>query len=251
MRKGVFQARDGSDKHHATTARSWPRVSLSIYLSIASRQYGARAGASRAVTAPPPHPPPPAAEILHLRRRKKRQQPEGAATGFCLRFLIEMTPTTLSTHRLTVFHARTTERAARAPRHDRHTTSAKNGPEAGAPPTRAPLLPAPRLSRLPAPRSHPGAESGAFEPRTSLLFSRAQEAHGSGGWVLSSSCSFRSAPVRGCSSELQLRPGSHSCSCCEAACSRQPSSWRIQRRRCPRTRRNPRRSQKRQLGRLG
>lgn len=117
--------------------------------------------------------------------------------------------------------------------------------------TRAPLLPAPRLSRLPAPRSHPGAESGAFEPRTSLLFSRAQEAHGSGGWVLSSSCSFRSAPVRGCSSELQLRPGSHSCSCCEAACSRQPSSWRIQRRRCPRTRRNPRRSQKRRLGRLG
>ena len=162
-----------------------------------------------------------------------------------------MTPTTLSTHRLTAFHARTTERAARAPRHDRHTTSAKNGPEAGAPPTRAPLLPAPRLSRLPAPRSHPGAESGAFEPRTSLLFSRVQEVHSSGGWVLSSSCSFRSAPVRGCSSELQLRPGSHSCSGCEAACSRQPSSWRMQRRRCPRTRRNPRRSQKRRLGRLG
>ena len=81
MRKGVFQARDGSDKHHATTAN------LSIYLSIASRQYGARAGASRAVTAPPPHPPPPAAAILHLSRKKKRQQPEGAATGFCRRFL--------------------------------------------------------------------------------------------------------------------------------------------------------------------
>ena len=84
-----------------------------------------------------------------------------------------MTPTTLSTHRPTAFHARTTERAARAPRHDRHTTGAKNGPETGAPPTLAPLLPAPRLSRLPAPRSRPGAEFDAFEPRTSLLFSLA------------------------------------------------------------------------------
>jgi hypothetical protein len=84
-----------------------------------------------------------------------------------------MTPTTLSTHRPTAFHARTTERAARAPRHDRHTTGAKNGPETGAPPTLAPLLPAPRLSRLPAPRSRPGAEFDAFEPCTSLLFSLA------------------------------------------------------------------------------
>lgn len=85
---------------------------------------------------------------------------EAAAAGGCGHrllpsVLIEMTPTTLSTHRLTVFHARTTERAARAPRHDGHTTSAKKGPETGASLTRAPLLPAPHLSRLPAPRSHP------------------------------------------------------------------------------------------------
>ena len=125
---------------------------LSTYLSTPVRR--ARVP-PQAVTTPPPHPPPPAAAILHLSRKKKRQQPEGAATGFCRRFLIEMTPTALSTHRLTVFHARTTERAARAPRHDGHTTSAKKGPETGASLTRAPLLPAPHLSRLPAPRSHP------------------------------------------------------------------------------------------------
>ena len=134
----------------------------------------------------------------------------------------------------------------RRPHHQRQEgTGNRRVTHARAPAARAaPLAP-------PSPALSPGAESGAFEPRTSLLFSRAQEAHGSGGWVLSSSCSSRSAPVRGCSSELQLRPGSRSCSYCEAACSRQPSSWRIQRRRCPRTRRNPRRSQKRQLGRLG
>ena len=64
-----------------------------------------------------------------------------------------MSPTAPSAVRPTALHARTTERAARAPRHDRHTTSANHGRETGTPPTRAPLLPSPCLSRLRGPRA--------------------------------------------------------------------------------------------------
>ena len=139
MRKGVYQARDGSDKHHATTAR---HATARARAASGRHHTSAAPAASRSGhSAPEP-------------------EEEAAAAGGCGHrllpsVLIEMTPTTLSTHRLTVFHARTTERAARAPRHDGHTTSAKKGPETGASLTRAPLLPAPHLSRLPAPRSHP------------------------------------------------------------------------------------------------
>lgn len=44
-----------------------------------------------------------------------------------------MSPTAPSANRPTALHVRTTERAARAPRHDRHTTSDNNGRETGTP----------------------------------------------------------------------------------------------------------------------
>ena len=140
-----------------------------------------------------------------------------------------MTPATLSTHhltafhRLTAFHARTTERAARAPRHDRHTTSAKNGLETGASPRARPCCPR-RASRASQPRARTPAPNLARSSRARRFCSRV--------------CRRSTAAVAGCSppharfAQPQSGAARQSCSFAQA-----PTTARAARRRAAGSRR--------------
>jgi hypothetical protein len=128
-------------------------------------------------------PPPPALAASHVPYRTVRRPPD----------------------RLARSHHRTSRaRASPRPPHHRRQPWARNRHATHA---RTPAALAVPLAPPGTASTHAGAASDACGPRSSPLRSLAQEADGSGGqvWggsgggILSSSCSLRSAPVRGCS----------------------------------------------------